>query len=200
VSDKNAAAFIPMDQLPASSQELFEYNPEKARQLLEEGGWDFDYTFRLGMSSLSPTYEPLYAMLREMWDAVGVTTEFHVMAAEYTNILNNPPHDFDKLFSGYGWGLTPGGFILNFTDPRWGDPDEQGIAMVDELILVEDPEELRAGALKLQEYAADLQRHCVIAQVPGIHVVNKRVQNGGVVPVYGPRTDWIDWVNVHMSA
>ena len=52
----------------------------------------------------------------------------------------------------------------------------------------------------MQEYAADLQRHCVSGQVPGIHVVNKRVQNGGGVPVYGPRTDWIDWVNVHMSA
>ena len=119
---------------------------------------------------------------------------------EYTNILNNPPHDFDTLFSGYGWGLTPGGFIQNFTDPRWGDVDEQGVAMVDELILVEDPEELREGALRLQEYAADLQRHCVIAQVPGIHVISKQVQNGTVVPVYGPRTSWIDWVNVYVSA
>ena len=182
------------------SAKWYEYNPEKARQLLEEGGWDFDYTLRLGMSSLTPTYEPLYAMLREMWDAVGIKTEFHVMAAEYTNILNNPPWDFDTLFSGYGWGLTPGGFIQNFIGPRWGDPDETGRAMIDELILVEDPEEQRAGALRLQEYASELQRHCVIAQVPGIHVINKRVQNGSVVPVYGPRTNWIDWVNVHMSA
>ena len=86
-------------------------------------------------------------MLREMWDAVGIKTEFHVMAAEYTNILNNPPWDFDTLFSGYGWGLTPGAFSGNFTGPRWGDPDETGKAMIDELILVEDPEEAARPAL-----------------------------------------------------
>ena len=184
---------------PGAAQ-WFEYNPERARQLLEEGGWDFDYTLRLGMDQLSPTYEPLYAMLREMWDAVGIKTEFQVMAAEYTNILNNPPFDFDTLFSGYGWGLTPGGFTHNFTGPRWGDPDETGKAMIDEVILLDDEEAIKEGSLRLQEYASELQRHCVIAQVPGIHVVNKRVQMGDVVPVYGARTEWIDWVNVHMSA
>lgn len=184
---------------PGSAQ-WYEYNPERARQLLEEGGWDFDYTFRLGMNQLSPTYEPLYAILREMWDAVGVKTEFQIMAAEYTNILNNEPHDFDTLFSGYGWGLTAGGFTGNFTDPRWGPRDEQGVAMIDQLMLEGDPEKLREGSLQLQEYAAELQRHCVIAQVPGIHIVNNKVQNGDVVPVYGVRTSWIDWVNVYMSA
>ena len=184
---------------PGAAQ-WFEYNPERARQLLEEGGWDFDYTLRLGMSSLTPTYEPLYAMLREMWDAVGIKTEFQVMAAEYTNILNNPPWDFDTLFSGYGWGLTPGGFTHNFTGPRWGDPDLTGKAMIDEVILLDDEEAIKEGSLRLQEYASELQRHCVIAQVPGIHVVNNRVQMGDVVPVYGARTEWIDWVNVYMSA
>ena len=72
--------------------------------------------------------------------------------------------------------------------------------MIDEVILLDDEEAIKEGSLRLQEYASELQRHCVIAQVPGIHVVNNRVQMGDVVPVYGARTEWIDWVNVYMSA
>ena len=178
----------------------YEYNPDLARQLLEEGGWDFDYKLRYAVQSISPTWEPLLAMCSEMFADVGVQTEYQILGAEFSNVVSNPPYDYDTQFSGYGWGVTPGSFIPALSYERFGPDTTEGIEMINEILVMEDEEEIKQAVLRLQEFLAEFQRHGVISQLPGIHIVNNAVKSGNVVPVYGPRTDWIDWVNVYVES
>lgn len=175
------------------------YNPERARKLLEEGGWDFDYKLRFAVTSISPASEPLDAMCFQMYADVGVQTEYQILGAEFSNVINQT-YGWDCQPSGYGWGITPGSYIPALNYERFGPDTVEGIDMINKILVMEDDNEIREATWRLQEFLGEFQRHCLRGQLPGIHIVNKKVQAGKVVPVYGPRTDWIDWVNVYMSA
>ena len=139
-------------------------------------------------------------MCSEMFADVGVQTEYQILGAEFSNVVSNPPYDYDTQFSGYGWGVTPGSFIPALSYERFGPDTTEGIEMINEILVMEDEEEIKQAVLRLQEFLAEFQRHGVISQLPGIHIVNNAVKSGNVVPVYGPRTDWIDWVNVYVES
>lgn len=68
---ENAAAYVPMEDLPANVQELFSYNPTKARELLNKAGYS-----SLNISVIcanTPTHADYLSFLKTMWAQIGVT-------------------------------------------------------------------------------------------------------------------------------
>jgi len=67
--------FIPLEELPESIQELFEYNPDKARQLLAEAG--YPNGFKTEILCTKPGTDFL-SMITAYWAKIGVELELDV--------------------------------------------------------------------------------------------------------------------------
>jgi peptide/nickel transport system substrate-binding protein len=75
-SKENAAAYVPMEKLPANVQELFSYNPTKARELLTAAGYP-----SLNINVIcynTPAQIDFLSFLKTMWAQVGVTLNIDV--------------------------------------------------------------------------------------------------------------------------
>ncbi len=63
------AMFTPLEQMPASVQEVFSYNPEKAKQLLKEAGYPNGFKTQILCSADEADF---LSMIREYFLAIGV--------------------------------------------------------------------------------------------------------------------------------
>jgi peptide/nickel transport system substrate-binding protein len=63
--------FTPYDDLPPDLKQLWEYHPDKARQLLAEAGFPSGFKTTMLMYP-SPAYQDLAAVVKDNWLAVGV--------------------------------------------------------------------------------------------------------------------------------
>jgi len=68
---ENAAAYVPLEKLPANIQELFSYNPAKARELLTAAGYP-SLNINIICANTPATVDYL-SLLKTMWSQVGVT-------------------------------------------------------------------------------------------------------------------------------
>jgi peptide/nickel transport system substrate-binding protein len=68
---ENAAAYVPLEKLPANVQELFSYNPTKARELLTAAGYP-SLNINVICANTPATVDYL-SLLKTMWSQVGVT-------------------------------------------------------------------------------------------------------------------------------
>ena len=78
--------FEPLEDMPPSVQELYEYKPEKARALLAEAGFPDGFRFAAQVSASDPMRLELMPLLASYFDRVGVTMEIEV--AEYGAFLS----------------------------------------------------------------------------------------------------------------
>ena len=70
-SPENAAAYVPMEKLPANVQELFSYNPDRARELLSAAGYT---SLKINViCSNTPSQVDFLSFIKTMWAQVGVT-------------------------------------------------------------------------------------------------------------------------------
>ena len=67
-------AHMPMEELPANVQDLYKYNPDKAKQYLKDAGYPNGFTSQIACSSDPTTVDTLSAY-KAMWAKVGVTLE-----------------------------------------------------------------------------------------------------------------------------
>ena len=78
--------FETLDQMPKAAQELFEYNPDKAKQLLAEAGFPKGFSFKVQVCSCSPDHMDLLPLVAAYLERVGVKMEIQPM--EYGAFLS----------------------------------------------------------------------------------------------------------------
>ena len=95
------------------------YDPDKARELLEEAGWDGTQTLRFYVNSGDNTFVNGVQVIAAQWAQVGInveittvdlatlmtiagTTDYDIMAVQYTYAPVDPYPDVDWLLSGEG--------------------------------------------------------------------------------------------------
>lgn len=101
------------------SIEPFSYDPGKARELLDEAGWDGSQTLRFYVNSGDSTFVNGAQVLVAQWAAVGInvevqtvdlatlmtvagSTDYDILAVQYTYAPVDPYPDVDWLLSGEG--------------------------------------------------------------------------------------------------
>ncbi|MBT3734273.1 MAG: ABC transporter substrate-binding protein, partial [Gammaproteobacteria bacterium] len=78
--------FEPLSEMPGSIQELFAYNPQKARELLDEAGVPEGFTFNMQVCSCSPSNMDLIPLLESYLRKVGINIVIQPM--EYASFLS----------------------------------------------------------------------------------------------------------------
>lgn len=98
--------YTPLEKCPESVQELFEYNPEKAKQLLKEAGYPNGFQTEIVTASLS-TWLEVVEPVASYWEAIDVKTNINSMeyGAQYSTGMGKTYTD--------GW-YTPKGNCNTF--------------------------------------------------------------------------------------
>ena len=78
--------FQPLAEMPAEVQELFTYDPVKARQLLDEAGVPEGFSFDVQVCSCSPSNMDLIPLLESYLQKVGV--QIRIQPMEYASFLS----------------------------------------------------------------------------------------------------------------
>ena len=64
--------YTPLGELPPEARELFEYHPDKAKQLLAEAGYPDGFEFDIMFTTASPYHTDLMAMFEAHYQRIGV--------------------------------------------------------------------------------------------------------------------------------
>jgi peptide/nickel transport system substrate-binding protein len=64
--------YTPIDKLPPEGRELYEYHPEKAKQLLAEAGYPDGFEFDIMFSTADPYHLDLMAMFEAYYQRIGI--------------------------------------------------------------------------------------------------------------------------------
>ncbi|MBC7995131.1 MAG: ABC transporter substrate-binding protein [Rhizobacter sp.] len=78
--------FEPLASMPKAVQDLYTYNPAKAKQLLAEAGYPNGFTFKVQYNAVNGTHGDLVQMLSAYYDKIGVKLEIQPM--EYPAFLS----------------------------------------------------------------------------------------------------------------
>ncbi len=85
--------FEPLEAMPPSVRELFEYRPEKARRLIAEAGHPDGFSFRTQVSTSDPMRMELAPLIASYLERVGVTMEIEVVEyAAHLSMMTTRTH------------------------------------------------------------------------------------------------------------
>ncbi len=127
--------YTPLEEQNSTVQELYGYNPEKAKQLLADAGYPNGFKIKMEMSN-TPASEQAFSIISEYWSQVGIEVEavLHEPTV-FTNvwigrtyedlILSSLPGGDGSLFVRYSMGYFRGPNAFNLScvnDPVGTDP------------------------------------------------------------------------------
>ena len=108
-----ANAFVPLEKLPPSVQELYSYNPEKAKQLLAEAGYADGFKVKIVCYN-QRMYTDVLTMVKAMWAQVGV--ELELQPKEYGPFVSTlARRAYDDMFFGFYSGVGTYFKGINYT-------------------------------------------------------------------------------------
>ncbi|KKL25760.1 hypothetical protein LCGC14_2402070, partial [marine sediment metagenome] len=95
-----------VENLPPEAAQLYEFNPERARELLVEAGYPEGLKVTLATDSTSVNLADMFTLVKSMWDDVGFDTELVVgEAASHWGILLS--HNWSGAIHAQ-WGFSTG--------------------------------------------------------------------------------------------
>ncbi len=93
VSAAIPGAYTPLEKLPASTQELFQYNPDKAKQLLAEAGFPNGFKTKV-LTKPEVASIDLMSIVKDYWSKIGVDLTLDVKdAGLYNSIQAGGKHE-----------------------------------------------------------------------------------------------------------
>ncbi len=112
VTKEAGRAYMPLEEMPQSTQALFNYNPEKAKLLLAEAGYPDGFKSKMVILS-GLGVEDIASVYRASWAKVGVDVEFQPReAAVYSSIAFG--RSYEDMMLGFLTGGTQYPGCLNF--------------------------------------------------------------------------------------
>jgi peptide/nickel transport system substrate-binding protein len=107
-------AYMPMEELPASVQELYRYDPDKAKALLTEAGYPNGFKASIIVNSPQEFVDAASAY-KAMWQKVGVDLDIQIKEPAVWNGMYFGRAHTDMIL-GIQWGIFPS--YLNFGSMR----------------------------------------------------------------------------------
>ena len=163
-----AGAYVPLEQLPESVQELYGYNPEKAKQLLADAGYPNGFKAKIICYNQRAYTDPL-TMVKAMWAKVGVELELEPKEwGAYTSVIARRAYD-DMLF-GYYSGAGTCFKAINYTGSgmyNGGYIDDPVLNKAREEMLAAYPDEVVADQIHRELMPYLLEQAYVIALPAG---------------------------------
>lgn len=93
VNKQIGSLYQPLSEMPESVQELFRYNPEKAKQLLKEAGYPNGFKTTLLVQSVAERIDEA-SIFKDMWAKVGIEVVLDVKETSvYTTINGRRSHE-----------------------------------------------------------------------------------------------------------
>ncbi len=174
--------YIPLDEMPAEVQELYSYNPDKARELLTEAGYPDGFKTKILVRNMGTEVDEV-AIFKDMWSKVGIDVEIDVREVGiFNNITNVREHE--ELVYRHMWTTWPMMYYFSSTrgpstnnlsainDPNVGTADpivEKAFQDINDNMMVDMPEVYRLME-ELREYLA-LQAHAIPRPTPYMYNV-----------------------------
>ncbi len=105
---KGAALYVPIDQMPATTKQLFTYDPTKAKKMLADAGYPngFKIEMTYNPSDVGNMSQDIASMIVDMWGKIGVTVTLKpVEPAVMTNLTYGHAYT-DSMLVGRGYGTA----------------------------------------------------------------------------------------------
>ncbi|WP_040207492.1 ABC transporter substrate-binding protein [Neobacillus jeddahensis] len=115
------------------SLEKYEYDPEKAKKLIKESGWDKSKTIRFNVPVGNQVREQAAVIIAENLKAVGLNVQ--VQKYDFpTHMQKGAKHDFDLMFLGIPYQIDPDVSTFYFTKAPYNFADYSN-SQLDELLM-----------------------------------------------------------------
>jgi peptide/nickel transport system substrate-binding protein len=115
ISSSFKRAYMPMDELPEDVQELYSYNPEKAKQYLIDAGYPDGFKSKIVCSSDQSQVDAL-SVFQSMWAKVGVDLEIQIKEPGVYGMMYWGHGNTDMLYA-MEWNIFP---VYLYFGSMWG--------------------------------------------------------------------------------
>jgi peptide/nickel transport system substrate-binding protein len=169
--------YTPLEQLPDSAREVYDYSPERAKKLLAEAGFPNGFKTEVVCSTIASEVD-LMSVIKDYWSAVGVNLEIvQKESAVLSNVITNRAY---TIVASAPSPYRPESFTA-FTKGQ-----EVNRSMVD------DPIVNQAAVESIATFLTDRPKNIELVKTTLVHIIGQAYMFVPPVPYY--YVGWHPWV------